>query len=140
MSLRSVGQVKGVNISDLDSHAHACVGKEALIFNDFDREVTVSGYDPSGETKSLRTVSAAMGYAIPETGQNVLLIVHHTISLPTLNHNLLRTMKIRLHEVVVNETPKFQNLELTYLSHTISVRCDEVDDVLVIPLDLFGVV
>jgi hypothetical protein len=49
-------------------------------------------------------------------------------------------MKIRLHEVVVNETPKFQNLELTYLSHTISVRCDEVDDVLVIPLDLFGVV
>jgi hypothetical protein len=83
MSLGSVGQVKGVNMSDLESHADACVvGKDALIFNDFDREVTVSGYDPSGETKSLRTVSAAMGYAIPETGQNVLLIVHHTISLP----------------------------------------------------------
>jgi hypothetical protein len=111
MSLGSVGQVKGVNRSDLDSHADACVvGKEALIFNDFDREVTVIGYDPSGDTKSLRTVSAALGYVIPETGKNVLLIIHQAISLPTLDHNLMSTMQIRLHDVVVNETPKFQSL------------------------------
>jgi hypothetical protein len=45
-----------------------------------------------------------------------------------------------LHDVVVNETPQFQSLETTSLSHIISVRGDEVDDVLVIPLDLFGVV
>jgi hypothetical protein len=133
--------VKGVNSSDLDSHADACVfGKEALIFNDSDREVTESGYDPSGETKSLSTVSAALGYVIPETGKNVLLIIHQAIYLPTLDHNLLSTMKIRLHDVVVNETQKFQSLEPTSLSHTMSVRCDEVDDVFVIPLDLFGVV
>jgi hypothetical protein len=47
---------------------------------------------------------------------------------------------MRLHDVAVNETPKFQSLEPTSLSHTISVRGDKVDDVLVIPLDLFGVV
>jgi hypothetical protein len=48
MSLGYVGQVKGVNRSDLNSHADACVvGKEALLVNYFDREVTVSGYDPS---------------------------------------------------------------------------------------------
>jgi hypothetical protein len=106
-------------MSDLESHADACVvGKEALIFNDFDREVTVSGYDPSGETKSLRTVSAAMGYAIPETGQNVLLIVHQAISLPTLNHNLLSTIQMRLHDVIVNEAPKFQSFEPTSLPLT----------------------
>jgi hypothetical protein len=125
MSLGSVGQVKGVNRSDLDSHAEACVvGKEALLCNDFGREVTVSGYDPSGETKSLRTVSAALGYVVPETGNNVLLIIHQAISLPmldhnllntmqmipTLNHNLLCTMQMRLHDMVVNETPKFQSL------------------------------
>jgi hypothetical protein len=111
MSLGSVGQVEGVNRSDLDSHADTCVvGKNALIFNDFDCEVTVSGYDPSGETKSLRTVSAALGYVIPESGQNVLLIVHQAISLPTLNNNLLITMQMRLHDVVVNETPQFQSL------------------------------
>jgi hypothetical protein len=34
--------VEGVNRSDLDSHADASVvGKEAVVFNDFDREVTV---------------------------------------------------------------------------------------------------
>jgi hypothetical protein len=141
MSLGSVGQVKGVNRSDLDSHADACVvGKEALIFNDFDREVTVSGCDPSGETKSLKTVSVALGYVIPETRKNVLLIIHQAISLPTVDHNLLSTMQMRLNDGVVNETLKFQSLETTSLSHTISVRGDEVDDVLVIPLDLFGVV
>jgi hypothetical protein len=41
--------VEEVNISDLDSHAGCCVcGKEVLVFNDFDREVTVSGWDPEG--------------------------------------------------------------------------------------------
>jgi hypothetical protein len=141
MSIGSVGQVKGVNRSDLESHTDACVvGKEALLFDEFDSEVTVSGYDPSGETKSLRSVSAALGYVIPETGKIVLLIIHQAISLPTLDHNLLSTMQMRLHDVVVNETPKLQSTEPTSLSHTISVRGDEVDDVLVIPLDLFGVV
>jgi hypothetical protein len=39
------------NISDLDSHAAFCVcGKEVLVFNDFDREVKVTGWDPAGET------------------------------------------------------------------------------------------
>jgi hypothetical protein len=100
----------------------------------------ISGYDPSGEIKSLRTVSAALGYVIPEAGKNVLLIIYQAIYLPTLDHHLLSTMQMRLHDVVVNETQKFQSTEPTSLSHTISVRGDEVDDVLVIPLDLFGVV
>jgi hypothetical protein len=40
----------------------------------------------------------------------------------------------------VNETPKFQCLNPTNLSHSIRVRGENVDDVLVIPLDLHGVV
>jgi hypothetical protein len=47
---------------------------------------------------------------------------------------------MRLHDVVVNETPKFQCLKPTYLSHSISMRGDDVEDVLFIPLDLHGVV
>jgi hypothetical protein len=57
-----------------------------------------------------------------------------------LNNNLLRTMQLRLHDVIVNETPKFQSLNLTNLSHSISVRGDNVDGILVIPLELHGVV
>jgi hypothetical protein len=40
----------------------------------------------------------------------------------------------------VNETPKFKSLNPTKLSHSISVRGDNVEDVLVIPLEIHGVV
>jgi hypothetical protein len=72
-----------VNRSDFDLHDDAyVVGKQALIFQYFDREVNVSGYDPDGEKRSLKTVSAARGYVIPEMGKIVLLIIHQGISLP----------------------------------------------------------
>jgi hypothetical protein len=116
MSLGSVGRVEEVNRSDLDSHVDCCVcKKEVLVLNDFDREVTVTSWDPEGETQSLRIVSAAMGYTIPESGQTVLLIAHQSIFSPSLNHNLLSTMQMRLHDVIVIETPKFQSLNPTKL-------------------------
>jgi hypothetical protein len=49
-------------------------------------------------------------------------------------------MQLRLHDVIVNETTKSKSLNLTNLSHSISVRCETVDDILVIPLELHGVV
>jgi hypothetical protein len=64
-------QVKGqtfsfYNAPDLDSHADCCVcGKEVFVFKDFYWEVTVTGWDPEGETNSLRIVSEALGYTIP---------------------------------------------------------------------------
>jgi hypothetical protein len=82
----------------------------------------------------------ASGYTIPQSGQTVLLIVHKCIFSPSLNHNLLSTMQMRLYDVIVNETPKFQSLIPTKLSQSISVRGDNVEDVLVIPLELHGVV
>jgi hypothetical protein len=45
---------------------------------------------------------------------------------------------MRLYDVVVNETPKFQCFKPTELSHSISVRGDDLEDVLVIPLELNG--
>jgi hypothetical protein len=55
---------------------------------------------------------------------------------PNMNHNLLSTIQMRLHDVIVNETPKFQRFKTTELSYSISVRGDNVYDVLVIPLEL----
>jgi hypothetical protein len=81
-----------------------------------------------------------MGYTIPESWKTVLLIAHQSIFSPSLSHNLLSTMQIRLHDVIVNETPKSQSLNPTKLSHSISVRGDNVEDVLLIPLELHGVV
>jgi hypothetical protein len=85
-------------------------------------------------------VSAVLGYTIPETGKMMLLIVHQSNFIPTFNHNLLSTMQMRLHDMVVNEIPKFQCLKRTELSHTISVRGDDVEEVLIIPFELNGAV
>jgi hypothetical protein len=49
-------------------------------------------------------------------------------------------MQMRLHDVIVNETPKFHSLNPTRQSHSISVRGDQVEDVLLIPLEIHGVV
>jgi hypothetical protein len=57
-----------------------------------------------------------------------------------LNHNLLSTMQLRLHDVIVNETLKFKSLNVTNLSRSIKVIGENVDDVLVIPLELHGMV
>jgi hypothetical protein len=47
MRLGSVGRVEEAKRSDLYSHADYCVcGKEVLVFNDYDWEVTVTGWDP----------------------------------------------------------------------------------------------
>jgi hypothetical protein len=59
---------------------------------------------------------------------------------PSLIHNLLSTIQMRLHDVVVDETPNFQSLNPTKPSHSISVRGDHVQDVLLIPLELHYVV
>jgi hypothetical protein len=141
MRLGSVGRVEERNSSDLDSHADCCIcGIEVHVFNNFDREVTVTSWDPEGATKSLWILAAALGYTIMETGKMVILIVHQSIFSPSLSHNLLSAMQMRSHDVVVNETPTCQVLEPTEHSHTISVRCDDMEEVLVIPLELNGVV
>jgi hypothetical protein len=89
---------------------------------------------------SLWIVSAALGYTIPQSGKTIFLIVHQSILIPTLNPNLLSTMKFILHDVIVNETQKSQSLNLTNLSHSNSVSGESVDDILVITLELNGVV
>jgi hypothetical protein len=81
-----------------------------------------------------------MGYTIPQAGKTVLLIVHQSIFSPSLNHNLISTMQMRLHDVIVNDTLKLQSLNPTKISHSIIVRGENVEDVLVIPLELHDVV
>jgi hypothetical protein len=57
MHLGYVDCVEEANTPDLDSHADCCVcGKEVLVFNDFDHEITFTGWDPSKENQSLRIV------------------------------------------------------------------------------------
>ena len=53
---------------ELDSHADTCcVGKDALVVYDYDRPVTVSGYDPQLGSRDFKTVSAVLEYTHPLT-------------------------------------------------------------------------
>jgi hypothetical protein len=142
MHLGSLRQTGPACRSDRDSHANASVvGMEVITFQDFERLVNVSGYYPTGPVAmALKTVSAGMSYDVPGSGRVVIVIVHQAINLPHLPHNLLNPMQMRLNDVVVNETPKFQCANPTNLSHTITVKGENMNDELIIPLDLRGVV
>jgi hypothetical protein len=104
MHLGSLGQTGRACRSDLDSHADAgVVGMEVITFQDFERPVNVSGYDPKGPiAMALKTMSAVMAYDVPGSGRVVILIVHQSINLPHLPHNLLNPIQMRLNDVVVN--------------------------------------
>jgi hypothetical protein len=68
----------------------------------------------------------------------VCLIVHQAIHEPNLSHNLVSTMEMRLNDVVVNATPKFQCEVPTDLSHTVMVMGHH-EEVLIIPMFKKGV-
>jgi hypothetical protein len=142
MQLGSLRQTGPDCISDLDLHADvSVVGMEVITFQDFERPVNVSGYDPKGLVDmAFRTVSAGMAYDVPGSGRVVILIVYQSINLPHLPHNLVNPMQMRLKDVVVNETPKFQCASPPNLYHTITVKGENMNNELIITLDLLGVV
>ena len=125
---------------DLDSHAdQSVVGSNSLIVQDYDKPVSVRGFDPNGPTSSsLRTVSVALACDYPSSGQTYILVVHQAIYLPTIQHNLLATMQLRLNDVIVNDVPKFLTDKPNKFTHTISALGSSADpnDRLVIPLTI----
>ena len=128
--------------SELDTHADTCVvGKHALIVHDYDRPVRICGYDPTGPVaESLDTVTAALAYDDPLSGQTVILVVNQATHVPHLAHNLLSPFQMRLNDVKVNDCPRFLTDKPSDETHTIVVVGDSIDDKLVIPLSIEGIV
>ena len=79
---------------ELDLHADTCcVGKEALVIYDYDRPVTVSGYDPQLGSRDFKKVSTVLEYTHPLTGQIYNLVIHQAIQILNLEHHLLCPMQ-----------------------------------------------
>ena len=127
--------------TECDSHAEATVvGKHCLVFQDFDHPVEVAPYDPNGSKATYKTVSAALAYDNPRSGQTTLLIIHQAVHIPHMQHNLLSTMQCRLNDVQVHDTPKFLTDKPTDTTQTIIVSADDDhEDKLTIPLLLHRV-
>ena len=78
--LRAVvrGLAKVESRTELDTHADTCVvGKNCLIVNEYDRWVTVTGYDPQqGCVKDLRVVAVVLAHDCPKSGEVKIISKH----------------------------------------------------------------
>ena len=125
---------------ELDSHADTCVlGKGCLKVFDWNRPVNVSGWNPKDGERLCQTISGAVAYDHPQTGQLYLFIFHQCIHVDHLDHHLMCPMQCRMNDVEINETPKFLVKHPTDSSHAIVV--DEPDGIapLIVPLSINGV-
>jgi hypothetical protein len=127
--------------SELDSHMDTCViGKNVLITHDCNRPVSTTCYDQSQGTthRNMKTISAALAYDCPRTGQVIILMLHQAIHIPTMENNLLCPMQIRMNDIKVSETPKFLADNPTDKTHVITFHDGEAS--FIIPLSLDGVI
>ena len=126
---------------ELDSHADTCVlGRDALIILDYQRPVTVVGYDESLGTKTYATVSGVVAYDDPQSGRTLHLIIHQAIHIPHLDHHLLCPMQCRVNDVIVNDLPKFLASDPTDQTHALTINDpDNPLQPVILPLILIGV-
>ena len=131
----------GETTLELDSHADTCVlGRDALIIQDYERPVNVQGYDPALGSTTYATVSGALAYDDPQTGEVYHLVVNQAIHIPHLDHHLLCPMQCRVNDVIVNETPKFLARDPTEHSHALTVQDPYAPaQTVILPLALRGV-
>ena len=84
---------------ELDSHADTSVlGKDALIFLDYNRPVIMEVYDPRLGSAEYRTIYGAVAYDDPQTGRTLLLVINQAIHIPHLDHHLLCPMQCRVND------------------------------------------
>jgi hypothetical protein len=117
------------------------VEDSALIIADFERPVTVFGYDEDpSKSRVCKTVSAAVAHDHHDSGVAKMLIIHQAIPVPRLKANLLGTMQLRDNGVRVNDEPKYMAFNPTDETHALLVpRLRENNDFFLIPLSLYNV-
>jgi hypothetical protein len=126
---------------ELDSHADICVlGHDALIILDYNRPVSIVGYDESLGSKTYQTVSGVVAYDDPQTGRTLHLIINQAIHTPHLDHHLLCPMQYRVNDVTVNDLPKFLAADPTDQTHALTLT-DPNNPLqpVILPLTLRGV-
>lgn len=128
--------------TELDSHADTCVisPQAALVTHDFERDVQVHGYDGSVGATRCKTVSAAIAYDHPQTGETYMLTIHQGILIPSMEHNLLCPMQLRANDIRVNEEPKSMTPIPTDDHHSLQFFSTTTNELILrIPLRLAGV-
>jgi hypothetical protein len=125
--------------TEVNSHANkTCVGRHAHIFQNFGRQVNITGYDPSlGTVSNQEIVSAALAYNDPATDEVMILIIHQAIHIPNLKHNLICPMQLRMNYILLDECPKFLSANPSDSTHALTIPTK--DENYLIPLAIHGV-
>ena len=90
--------------------------------------------------RNYQTVSGVIGYDHPITRQIYHLVIHQSLIIPNLEHNLLCPMQACVNDATINEIPKYLAYNLTNETHSIIVTdTNETKQRMVIPLDVFKV-
>ena len=126
---------------DLDMNANTTVlGRHCLIIQDFNKTVSVTGWDASAGATECRTVYGVVAYDHQVTGQAYMLVFLHAIYLESMDNHLICPMQCRVSGVEINYTPNIFVKNPTERSHAIVVDDPLApDNSLVIPLQLEGV-
>jgi hypothetical protein len=107
---------------ELDSHADTCVlGRHVLTILDYDRPVSVVGYDESLGSHTYKTVSGVIAYTDPKTGRTLHLVINQAIHIPHLDHHLLCPMQCHVNDVTVDKMPKFLAPQSTDQTHALTL-------------------
>lgn len=126
---------------ELDSHADTCViGHNAFVLNKHPRFVSIVGYDATaGASPKLNAIDVALAYNSPTDGTTHILRINQAVLVPTMHHNLLCPMQMRLNDVEVHDLPRVMSRTITEKSHSIIVSDTEHSVKLLISLTLDGV-
>ena len=105
----------------------------------FNRPVNIIEYDFSKGimTPNCQTVSAAVAYECPMTGEVFIIEFHRAILIDHLHNNILCPMYMRTYDIKVNDITKYLTDNPTDQTHSIVMR--EKVETLLIPLHLHGV-
>jgi hypothetical protein len=126
---------------ELDSHADTCIlGRHALITLDYNRPVSIIGYDEALGTGVYPTVTGAVAYTNPLTGRTLHLVINQAIHILHIDHHPHCPMQCRVNDVLVDEMPKFLAQRPTDQTHALTLT--DPDDPLrtiILPLELRGV-
>jgi hypothetical protein len=74
------------------------------------------------DTKTYATVSRALAYDDPVTGEVYHLVINQAIHIPHLDHHLLCPMQCQVNDVIVDNTPMFLTSDPTDYTHALTIR------------------
>ncbi len=97
------------------------LGRGALIILDYNRPVSIVGYDESLRSKTYQTMSGVVAYDDPQTKRTLYLIISQAIHIPHLDHHLLCPMQCCVNDVIVNNLPKFLAADPTDQTHALTL-------------------